>query len=248
MVRTARSEVGLPSPRSRGSIRWQPRAPCHSVGAMFLLRDLVSPRSWLAMISHLAGLFMGLAVLVVFVTGLSLGFSLLVLALVGLPILGLTLRAAALYATAERARLDLMLGERIPAWPAESRAGYRWGIIPRWRMLTDRAAWSEISYGLLRLPVSAVAATLSIAAWAAGLVLLTLPLYNQSLPSGGAELGDTVLKGTATMTASAVVGLFLLLAAPQVTRGFGGADARLSRWLLGPPSDLAARVIELETS
>ena len=45
---------------------------------MFLLRDLVSPRSWLAMISHLAGLFMGIAVLVVVVTGLSLGFSLVV--------------------------------------------------------------------------------------------------------------------------------------------------------------------------
>jgi signal transduction histidine kinase len=215
---------------------------------MFLLRDLVSPRTWLAMISHLAGLFMGLAVMVVLVTGLSLGFSLLVLALTGLPILGLTLRAATLYATAERARLDLMLGVRIPAWPAEARAGYRWGIIPRWRMLTERASWGEIGYGLLRLPVSAVAVTLSIAAWAAGLVLLTLPLYNQSLPSGGAELGDWVLRGTATMTASAVIGLFLLLAAPQITRGLGGADARLSRWLLGPPSDLAARVTELEIS
>ena len=215
---------------------------------MFLLRDLVSPRTWLAMVSHLAGLFMGIAVLVVFVTGLSLGFSLLVLALIGLPVLGLTLRAATLYGTAERARLDLMLGVRIPAWPAEARAGYRWGIIPRWRTLTERAARGEIGYGLLRLPVSAVAATLAIAAWAAGLVLLTLPLYNRALPSGGAELGDTVLKGTATMTASAVTGLLLLLAAPQLTRGLGGADARFSRWLLGPPSDLAARVAELETS
>ena len=215
---------------------------------MFLVRDLVSPRTWLAMVSHLAGLFMGLAVMVVFITGLSLGFSLLVLALIGLPILGLTLRAATLYATAERARLDLMLGVRIPAWPAEARAGYRWGIIPRWRMLTERASWGEIGYGLLRLPVSAVAATLSIAAWAAGLVLLTLPLYNSLLPSGGAKIGDFVFGGTPRMTASAVIGLFLLLAAPQITRGLGGADARLSRWLLGPPSDLAARVTELEIS
>ena len=52
---------------------------------MFLVRDLVSPRTWLAMISHLAGFVMGLAVFVVIVTGLSLGFGLLVLALVGLP-------------------------------------------------------------------------------------------------------------------------------------------------------------------
>ena len=45
---------------------------------MFLVRDLVSPRTWLAMTSHLAGIFTGLAVMVVVVTGLSLGFSLVV--------------------------------------------------------------------------------------------------------------------------------------------------------------------------
>ena len=200
---------------------------------MFFLRDLVSPRTWLAMISHLAGLFMGLAVMVVVVTGLSLGFSLLVLALTGLPILGLTLRAATLYAAAERARLGLMLGVRIPAWPAEGRAGYRWGIVPRWRTLTERATWGELGYGLLRLPFSAVAVTLCVSAWAAGLTLLTLPLYNTALPSGGAEIGDTVLKGTATMAASAVIGLVLLLAAPQLTRAMAVADAALSRRLLG---------------
>ena len=43
-----------------------------------------------------------------------------------------------------------MLGVRIPAWPAEARAGYRWGIVPRWRMLTERATWGEIGYGLLQ--------------------------------------------------------------------------------------------------
>ena len=106
-----------------------------------------------------------------------------------------------------------MLGVRIPAWPAEGRAGYRWGIVPRWRMFTERATWGELGYGLLRLPVSAVALTLSVAVWAAGLVMLTLPLYNKSLPGGGAEIGDTVLRGTPTMTASAVLGLIVLLVA-----------------------------------
>ena len=90
---------------------------------MFLVRDLVSPRTWLAMTSHLAGLFMGILVMVAVVTGLSLGFSLLVLALVGLPLLGLTLRLAGWFAAAERARIGLMLGARIPAWPAGNRAG-----------------------------------------------------------------------------------------------------------------------------
>ena len=215
---------------------------------MFLLRDLVSPRTWLAMISHLAGLFLGIAIMVVVVTGLSLGFSLLVLALTGLPILGLTLRAATWCAAAERARLDMMLGVQIPAWPVEARAGYRWGIVPRWRMLTERATWGELGYGLMRLPVSAIAVTLSVAAWAAGLVALTLPLYNSLLPSGGAKVGDFVLGGTPRMTASAVIGLLVLLAAPQLTRGLASADAALSRRLLGPRRDLAARVTELEIS
>jgi signal transduction histidine kinase len=215
---------------------------------MFLVRDLVSPRTWLAMISHLAGFVLGLAVFVAVVTGLSLGFSLLVLALVGLPLLGLTLRLAAYFAVAERARIGLMLGTPIPAWPAGSRAGYRWGIVPRRRTLTERATWGEIGYSLLRMPVSAVAATLSLAAWTAAVVLLTLPLYSKYLPSGGARIGDVVFTGTPTMATSAALGLALLLIAPQLTRGFGRADAALSRGLLGPPSDLVARVKELEDS
>jgi signal transduction histidine kinase len=214
---------------------------------MFLVRDLVSPRTWLAMTSHLAGLFMGVLVMVFVVTGLSLGFSLLVLALVGLPLLGLTLRLADWFAAAERARLALMLGVRIPAWPAGSRAGYRWGVVPRWRMFTERATWGEIGYGLLRLPVSAVALTLSVSFWAAGLVMVTLPFYNTHLPAGGAELGGTVLRGP-SVTVTSAIGLVVLVAAAQVTRGLGTADAKMSRWLLGPPSDLAARVTELETS
>jgi signal transduction histidine kinase len=215
---------------------------------MFLVRDLVSPRTWLAMTSHLAGLVIGIAAFVVIVTGLSLGYSLLVLALVGLPLLGLTLRLASWFAVAERARVGLMLGVRVPAWPAGSRTGYRWGILPHWRTLGERATWGEIGYALLRLPVSALAVTVSIACWSASLVLLTLPLYDKDLPSGGARIGDVVFTGTATMAASAATGLVLLLIAPQLTRGFGRVDAGLARWLLGPPSDLAARVLELETS
>ena len=79
----------------------------------------------------------------------------------------------------------------------------------------QRATWSEIGYGLLRLPVSAVALTLSVAFWAAGLVMLTLPLYNKYLPSGGAEIGDTVLRGTPIDGHLGGLGLLVLLAAPS---------------------------------
>jgi signal transduction histidine kinase len=218
---------------------------------MFLVRDLVSARTWLAMTQHLAGLFIGLVVISIVTTCLSLGFSLLFVALVGLPVLGITLRLADWFARAERARFGFFLDARIPAWPAPGsagRAGYRWGIIPRWRMWAQGATWAELGYALLRLPVSAVALTISIAAWAAGLVLLVLPAYARALPNGGPTIGDAVLHTRAQLTVAALIGVLVLLAAPQLTRGLAVADGALSRRLLGPRRDLAARVREVEIS
>jgi signal transduction histidine kinase len=213
---------------------------------MFLIRDLVSARTWLALIHHLVGLFLGIAAITVVTTGLSLGFSLLVL-LVGLPLLGLTLRLAEAFASAERARFAFLLGVRIPAWPTPGRDGYRWGIVPRWRMLAQRATWSELGYTLLRLPVSAVTATVSISVWALGLVLLTLPFYDHYLPDG-TIFGSTLVREGSPAALASALGLVILVAAPQLTRGLAVADVAMSRPLLGPPSDLAARVSELEIS
>ena len=222
---------------------------------MFLVRDLVSARTWLAMAQHLAGLFIGLLVIFIITTGLSLGFSLLFVALIGLPLLGITLRLADWFARAERARFAFFLGARIPAWPAvgsASRAGYRWGIIPRWRMWTEGATWAELGYALLRLPVSAVAAAISILVWAAGLVMLALPAYARALPNGGPSFGSgartVVLHTGPQLAAVAVIGGLVLLAAPQLTRGLAFADGALARLLLGPRRDLAARVREVEIS
>src|ERR1700730_10467419 len=107
---------------------------------MFLLRDLVSARTWLAMAQHLAGLVLGFAV--IFIVGFPLAFGAggLFFALAGLPLLGAGLRLAGWVAQEARARLALLAGVRIPAWPARGTAGradFRWGIIPRWRM------WAE---------------------------------------------------------------------------------------------------------
>jgi signal transduction histidine kinase len=213
---------------------------------MFLIRDLVSARTWLALIHHLVGLFIGIAAITVVTTGLSLGFSLLVL-VVGLPLLGLTLRLAGAFASAERARFAFLLGVRIPAWPAPGRDGYLWGIVPRWRILAQRATWSELGYALLRLPVSAVTAAVSISAWALGLVLLTLPFYDHYLPNG-TIFGSTLVREGSPAALASALGLVILVAAPQLTRGLAVADVAISRPLLGPPSDLAARVSELEIS
>ena len=68
------------------------------------------------------------------------------------------------------------------------------------------------------------------------------------MPSGGPTFGDTVLHTRAELTLSAVIGVLLVLAAPQLTRGLALADGALARRLLGPRRDLAARVTELEIS
>jgi signal transduction histidine kinase len=215
---------------------------------MFLVLDLVSPRTWLALIHHWVGLFMGIVALTLVCTGLSLSAGLLVIVFVGVPILGITLRLTDWLARAERARFAFLLGVQIQAWPAQARAGYRWGVVPRWRMFTERATWGEIGYALLRLPVSAVTAALSVAAWALGLVLLALPFYDRYLPRGGANFGSTVVRPGSSTVLLSVLGLVVLVAAAQLTRGLATADAAMSRRLLAPPSDLAARVTELKTS
>ena len=218
---------------------------------MFLLRDLVSARTWLAMTQHLSGLFIGFVAIFIVSFGLGFGFGGLFFALAGLPLLGLTVWLAHWFARVERARFALFTGARIRAWPApgsHGRAGFRSGIIPRWRTWSEGATWAELGYALLRLPVSAVAATLSIMTWAVGIILLLLPAYGPAMPSGGPIVGAVVVHGPHDLAASVLLGLLLLLVAPQLTRGLAVADGALARRLLGPRRDLAARVIELETS
>jgi signal transduction histidine kinase len=215
---------------------------------MFLIRDLVAPRTWLALLHHLAGWIVGVAAFIATVVGLACGFGLLLAALAGLPVLGLTMRCAEWFGRFERARFGFLLGARIPAWPDGERAGYRWLLVPRLRTVTGRAALREVGYALLRGPVSAVTGAISFGAWSVGLVMLTLPLYIGALPRGGAVFGDAVLRGGPTMAFSVVVGLALLLAAPQLTRGLAIADVEFTRLMLAPPSDMAARVTELERS
>jgi len=213
---------------------------------VFLLRDLVSARTWLATASVLAGFVMGLVSFCVVVPVLSTGLSTAWLAGAGVPLLGCLLWFNRGFAAAERARLGLMLDAHLPGWPEQARAGFVWGIVPRWRTITNRAAWSELGYALLRSPLSLAGFSVIIVAWALGLAMVTAPLYYRSLPRGGVVIGSHVITGTPAMTGFAVVGVLLLLAAPQITRGFAAADVAIASRLLGPRGDLSARVEELE--
>jgi len=214
---------------------------------MYLIRDLVSPRTWLAFTHHVVGLVIGFLFLGV-TFGVAVSAAFVPLGLVSLPILGLMLRCADWLADGERARFAVLLGAPISGWPSDPRRGYRWLLIPRRVTLFGRATGGEIGYALLRLPVSLVTALLSIGVWATGLVLLTLPLYGGLLPGGAPTIGGAQLRGPTHLVVSVTAGLLLLLAAPSITRALASADTAFARWLLAPPKNLAARVAELEVS
>jgi signal transduction histidine kinase len=216
---------------------------------MSLIRGLVSARTWLAFIHHVVGFALGIASFVIVVTGFAVGLATTPLALVGLPVIGLTVRFA--FAYVERARFAL-LGRELPRWPADPRRRYWRKIVPAMSMMQRRATWGEISYAVLRLPMSVATFTLTVVVWAVGVVGLTLPLYGRDLPGGGPSIDGHVLHGgTAALAAASVAGFVLLLAAaPPLTRGLASADSALARWLLCPPRDarLQERVTELEVS
>jgi signal transduction histidine kinase len=223
-------------------------AACHSVGGMFLVRDLVSPRTWLAMISHLAGLFIGIAAFFIAVFGFVFGLGLIPFALVGLPVFGCTMRFSEGFARLERARFGFLLDVPISGWPETAKAGrYWWGCVAKPSAMNKRITLTEGGYALLRFPISLVMTVISVLAWSVGLALLTLPFYNVSLPGGGADIDGMILHGSA-VTFLSIAGLALLIAAPQITRGLAALDASAARSLLSPPDDLAARVTELKQS
>jgi signal transduction histidine kinase len=219
-----------------------------NVAGTYLVRGLVSPRTWLAFTHQVAGLVLGLAAFMVTAVLLFFGVVTLPLALVGLPVLGILLRCADGLAAIKRARFGLLLDRTIAGWPADPRRGYRWLLIPRRVTLFGRLTWREIGYAVLRLPVSLVMAALTITAWAVGLVMITLPLYAGQLPGGAPSIDGTSLQGTVVLIVSFVAGLLVLVAAPPLTRGLGLADTAFARWLLAPPENLAARVAELKVS
>jgi signal transduction histidine kinase len=214
---------------------------------MFLLTDLVSARTWLALISQLLDLLVGWAAAIAMFILLAVGLATLPLGFAGLPVVGLGLRVAAWYAAFERARIRFFLDAPVDGWPATERAGYRWLLIPRRRTYRDRATWRELGYALARVPLSLLMFAPVYVTWALGLTLLTLPWYNAKLPGGGVHIGGATLHGSA-VTAASAVGLALLVAAPQLTKGLARADAAFVRSLLGKPVDLAARVTQLEES
>ena len=228
------------------------RAATHGVRTsppVRLIAPVFSARTWLAVVYLLTGLPLAIITFTVIVVGIALGVGLIPLALVGLPILAMALIVCGWFGTLERHRAALMLGVEIPrpVWRIPSGPGW-W---PRLRaLLFDGSRWRQAVAGVAVLPVIVVGFSVTIAAWALALALITLPAYNSALPKGGAELFGHVYRGEPTLAEAVVAGVVLALVSPYLTVGMAAIAGRLDRALLGPSrrGNLTARVSDLERS
>jgi signal transduction histidine kinase len=214
------------------------------------VRPVVSGRTWLAVIHLLAGPVIGLVAFVFFVTAASVGVALLPVALAGIPVLAATLWLCTQFAALERARFAVMLGAQLPAPPRALSPGVSWWR-RTWRALASLTTLRQFGYALLRFPLGTVQAVIVIVVWSLPLALLGLPVLGWLLPRlwAGADTGP-VLGKPAELAAGAVLGLILLLVAPQLTRALAVADTAIARYLigLGSSADMTARIGELERS
>jgi signal transduction histidine kinase len=212
-----------------------------------VLRAVVSAGTWLAVIHLFAGLFIGIVSFAVLVTGFAVGVVTLPVFLLGIPVLAAVFVLGGLFARAERARFALFLGVDIPAArPPRENVWWRRMVWP----LRSAAAWRYLCYGLVRWPLSVVQVALLSVVWSLGPVLLALPLYGPSLPGGAAHLAGYRIHSPWQMTVAVLLGLGILVVAPQVTSALAVADAAVGGWLLSSTSraDLTARIGQLETS
>ena len=163
--------------------------------------------------------------------------------LVGLPVLASLLWLCLQFARAERARFAITLGVRIPAPPLDLSTGAGWWRRIR-RFLAAPAARRQFGYALIRFPLSLAEAAIVTAMWSFALAILGLPVL------GWLMYGVDVLRNPAEITATAALGLILLLAAPHLTQGLAVADTAIARYLIGPGSgaDMTVRIGELERS
>jgi signal transduction histidine kinase len=226
-------------------------------------------RARLELLFCLAGIPLGLCVMLVPYVGVGVALAVTLLAPGRelTPVAGVAAIAALLLLVVLATRIGRGLGavhrrlaarlldERV-APPPPLRPGP--GILGRVAAgLRDGPGWRAVAYQLLKLP-AAVLESYAVYLWAGGLVNLTYPFWwglfrNQppgvtlrpllaASPFPGRALHVATFAGTFVAFA---VGAAMLLAAPWVTRAVVAADRRLLRRLLGP-GRLAQRVRDLE--
>ena len=171
----------------------------------------------------------------------------------GVPILMFATMFWRAVAQLERRWVRVTLGVDIPVPYREPAPDAR--LIRRWRgKLTDPATWRDVSYVLLRLPLSIVEFVATAVVWSIPLGAISLPIVigttgsDLVLPS----LGNGVIQINTALRALpfAVIGLLLLWPAIKLTRRIGQLQAVIAAGLLRPTkmSELSAKAEHLQAS
>lgn len=162
---------------------------------------------------------------------------LLALTVVGVHALPVLLWLVRACASVERRRVGWFRREDVRPTYLPTGPG---GSAPVRARIADPATWRDLGWLLSAAPVNTVAAVVSASLWAAGLGLLTLPVWYRYLPGGQAKLYDAgaVAYGVVDSAARALpwagVGLLLVVAAGCGTRWGAALEARMGAGLLGP--------------
>jgi signal transduction histidine kinase len=213
------------------------------------LRPLVAVRTWLALIHLLTGVATGSVAFVVIAFGMSVGLATVWFLLLGLHVLVALAWLSLRFSQAERARFEVMLGERIPGPPADLTSGASaWQRVRR--LLATPTTLRQVGYAALRLPLSLAEAGLVVALWSFAVAMFGLPLFGWLLLHVEWHVPGWIPANPGETAAASALGLVLLIAAPHVTQGVAAVDTAIARYLIGPggSADLTVRIGELERS
>ncbi len=192
--------------------------------AEFLLSP-VSPASWKALGAILLGLFVSIFAFGVVTALLSTGASLLIV-IVGVPIIGLGIEAARLFAGVERWRMHLVSDgpliprpyrplNPIPTAPMESR-------IRAWAEaeFLDASRWFDVVYVAISLPLAILEFVVAVVLWAVAVSFTLIPVGALAARLAGASLNPPGAPNLGVaFWVLFVVGLVMLPVAASATRG-----------------------------
>jgi signal transduction histidine kinase len=243
----------------------RPRAPRDRIWyrqtALRLLREPFSRDARRQRSYAVLGLLLAIPGFVFIVVAVTIGFGMSLSfagMLVGLPLLMVSLLGARQFGALHRRLAGRLLGMRVEAPPSpRPQPGALGGVRAR---LADPAGWRTCGYLLLKLPLSALAATIAGYLLLYGLPFLTFPIWWEILHVNDVVIhvpqwltwwqSDPVLvarsvHSLAVSFALVPVGVAVLLYTPWWLRGCNAVDAKLIARLLGP-SPVPRRVRELE--
>jgi signal transduction histidine kinase len=200
-----------------------------------MLSFVTDQRTWRALLFHGSSLAVGIAALAVLISGWTTAGVLAITPLI-VPVLVGFGWAVHLLARAEAWLARELVGAR------SARAGDPPRMLGFWRtagvVLTDRSFWTQQAYLVLRVLVGWPFAIAELALLAAGVGLLTAPVYYRWIPQDTGRNGiDVAVWRIDTLPKSLLVvpvGAALLLLGLALARPLGAVFARIADALLAP--------------